>query len=211
MKAPGRFLLLSTLLLSSVASCSYARPGPKNPALACEPGAPPPPSRNGPGFPCWPPGLSPDESALHLENELFIPAPPAATWAWLARPELWPSWFPEAKDVHVEGASPLRPGSVVTWEMIGATIRVEVTRADAPHVLAWEGGGRGVHAYHAWLLLPERGGTRVLTVETETGPVAGLFGWAYVGKLRDAHDEWLAGLGRVAASGLPPQPHLPPM
>jgi hypothetical protein len=194
----GRCLPLLSCLLCA---CSYSELAPPNSAPACRPGAPPPVSADGPGFPCWPLGLSPDESNVHVENSAVIPASPEATWGWLTRADRWETWFSRAKNVKVEPAGqPLAVGSVVTWDMLGATIRVRVTRADAPHVLAWEGGAKGVHAYHAWVLLPDPHGTRVVTVETERGSVPALFGWTFEGRLHDAHEEWLASLARIAGS-----------
>jgi carbon monoxide dehydrogenase subunit G len=195
--------LLSTVLVG----CGHAELAPRDPSRACQPGAPLPTLASGPGFPCWPQGLSPAESSIHVENQREIPAPPAVVWAWLTRADRWSTWFPQAKSVHFERGGPeLREGTVVAWEMLGATIRVTVTRADAPGVLAWEGGAGGVHAYHAWLLVPEGSGTRVLTVETERGPVPALFGWTFEEKLHRAHEAWLEGLADVAARGALPPP-----
>jgi carbon monoxide dehydrogenase subunit G len=207
---PGKtaFFLAASAALVGCGQAALASP---NASSACRMGAPAPRSESDPGFPCWPGGLSPAESSVHVENQFVVPASPAVAWAWLTRADLWSTWFPRAKNVHFEqGGATLTVGAVVVWEMLGTTVRVTVTRADAPTVLAWEGGAGGVHAYHAWLLLPEGAGTRVVTVETERGTVPALFGWTFEGKLHDAHDEWLHGLARVAAPGaLPPAPSPP--
>jgi uncharacterized protein YndB with AHSA1/START domain len=137
-----------------------------------------------------------------------VPARPETVWAWLTRVDLWPTWFPRATDVRIEkGTRSLDVGSVVAWDMLGSTIRVTVTRARPPYVLAWEGGASGVHAYHAWLIEPRGEGSHVVTVETERGFVPSMVGWTYKGKLRAAHEEWIAGLARVAAGDkLPKDP-----
>jgi uncharacterized protein YndB with AHSA1/START domain len=196
---------MAAILSTALIGCAHAGLAPRDPSQACQPGAPLPTSASGAGFPCWPSGLSPTDASIHVENQRVISAPPAVVWAWLTRADLWPTWFPQARNVRFERGGPdLRRDTVVVWEMLGATIRVTVTRADAPGVIAWEGGAGGVHAYHAWLLVPEGTGTRVLTVETERGPVPSLFGWAFEGNLHRAHEEWLQGLARVTASGSPP-------
>ena len=196
-----------SLLLAAIAAagCGHYDLAPRDPSSACKPGAPPPTSARGPGFPCWPVGLAPNDADVYVVNEAVVPASPDVTWAWLTRADLWPTWFSGAKNVRFERGGPrLDLGTVVSWEMIGATIRVEVTRADGPHVLAWEGGAGGVHAYHAWLLLPEGAGTRVVTVETESGTLPTVVGWYIKGKVHDAHDDWLRALAITAKRGSPP-------
>jgi hypothetical protein len=121
---------------------------------------------------------------------------------WLTRAELWPVWFSRAKNVRFDKGGPvLDVGTVLAWDMLGARIRVTVMRAQAPYVLAWEGGAKGVHAYHAWLIEPRAGGSHVVTVETERGWVPSLVGWTYKGSLKTAHDEWLESLARVVKAG----------
>jgi hypothetical protein len=104
------------------------------------------------------------------------------------------------------GGPVLGEGSALTWEMLGSTIHVTVVRAQAPRVLAWEGGASGVHAYHAWLIEPKGKGSHVVTVETERGPVPTLFGWTFEGSLRAAHDEWISGLATVSKDDRTPPP-----
>ena len=102
------------------------------------------------------------------------------------------------------GPSPeLGVGSRVVWQMLGATIAVTVRRCEPPRVLDWEGGARGVHAYHAWLLEPAAGGTLVRTEETERGPLPWLLRWYLRGALHSAHQDWLESLARVATKGPP--------
>jgi len=142
--------------------------------------------------------MAPEETSFDIVNEADVDARPEVAWAWLTRADLWSTWFPRAEHVRFEHGGPsLSVGTVVVWEMLGSTIRVTVVRAEPPNVLAWEGGAGGVHAYHAWLIEPRGDGAHVVTVESERGVLPALAGWAFKGKLRKAHDEWLAGLARV--------------
>jgi hypothetical protein len=195
------------LLAAALAGCAAAPPPAASPAGCVHPAATPSaaaPRVDASQWPWWPEGLTPGESPVYVNNDIVVDAPPPVVWAWLTHADRWPEWFPRAKNVRFESGGPvLGEGTVVVWEMLGATIRVTVRRAEAPGVLIWEGGAGGVHAYHAWLLRPEGDRTHVTTVETEAGPLPALLGWYLRGALHDAHEDWLVGLARVASCGGP--------
>ena len=150
--------------------------------------------------------MTPAEASFEVSNERDVPARPEEVWRWLTHAELWPIWFSKATDVHFERGGPvLAEGTVVVWKMIGSTIRVTIVRAEPPNFLAWEGGAKGVHAYHAWLIEPRGDGSHVVTVETERGSVPALFGWAYKNNLHDAHERWLEDLVTVTKSSSQPR------
>jgi hypothetical protein len=142
---------------------------------------------------------------VFVANEHEAPAPAEVVWQWLCRADLWPTWFKRSSNVRFEaGPAPaLGLGSRVVWRMLGATIRVTVKVCEPPHLLDWEGGANGVHAYHAWRLEPIARGTLVATKETERGPLPWLLRWYLRGALHGAHEEWLASLAHVAAGGPP--------
>ncbi len=191
--------LVLSLSATALLGCGAAPLAPQAPISACQPASVE-------RFPCWPEGLSPAESPVYVYNETTIEAPPEVVWERLTRADRWPAWFPKAKNVHFEQGGPvLGVGTVVAWDMLGATIRVTVRRADAPKVLAWEGGASGVHAYHAWLLLPSGRGTRVVTVETERGPLPTVLDFYLNGALHDAHEEWLRSLRAEVDQATPPR------
>lgn len=153
-------------------------------------------------WPAWPEGSEPERCPVFVHNERRIDAPPERVWRWLARADLWPSWFAGCTKLSIdEGPLALTVGSRVTWRMLGATIRVVVRRAEAPRDLDWRGGARGVNAYHAWRLEPDGDGTRIVTEETERGPLPWLLRWYLRGAIHRAHDAWLDALARVAESG----------
>jgi hypothetical protein len=147
--------------------------------------------------------LRPDQCPVFVRNELVVPAPPAVVWERLVRAADWPHWFARATSVRFERGGPvLAVGTIVVWRMLGATIRVEVRRADPPAELDWEGGAWGVHAYHAWKLVPAAdGATRVITEETERGSLPWLLRWYLRGALHGAHRAWLEDLARTVRPG----------
>jgi uncharacterized protein YndB with AHSA1/START domain len=196
---------LAALGAAALTGCGRAELAARNPSPSCRIGATPPLTGDGPGFPCWPRGMTPSECDVFVENEGTVSAPIEATWAWLTTADLWSRWFSKASNVRFEQGGPrLEVGTILSWDMVGATIRVTVTRADAPRMLTWEGGADGVHAYHAWLLIPDGArSTRILTVETERGTLPTLFASVITARVRGAHDAWLADLARVAPTGLP--------
>lgn len=156
-------------------------------------------------WPPWPDGSTPDACPVYVRNTQRVAAPPAVVWRWLVRADLWPTWFPGASNVRFEdgGGPELKRGTRVVWGMLNATIRVQVKVCTPPRLLDWEGGAAGVHAYHAWLLEPDGDGTRVVTEETERGPLPWLLRWYLRGALHRAHEQWLESLARVAPTGEP--------
>ena len=157
-------------------------------------------------WPPWPDGSAPGECPVFVRNEQRIATPPDVVWQWLVRADLWPTWFRGASKVRFEqgGGPALAPGTRVTWRMLNATIRVQVVVCEPPHLLDWAGGANGVHAYHAWRLDADGTGTRLVTEETERGPLPWLLRWYLRGALHRAHQQWIESLARVAANGPPP-------
>lgn len=157
------------------------------------------------GWPAWPAGCEPARCPVFVRNALLVHAPPERVFAWLERAELWSTWFKRVTDVHVRsGAHALGVGDDVDFHMLGAHIRVRMTRLERGRVLAWEGGVSGAHAYHAWLLEPTTGGTLVLTDETEHGSLPSMMAAYIRHALKNAHQEWLVSLARVAEARDPP-------
>ncbi len=152
----------------------------------------------------WPARQAPGECPVYVRNEITIAAPPERVWQWLTRAAEWPSWFKRASRVRVDGGDTLAVGTRVTWRMLGATIAVTVRRAEPGRRLDWQGGASGVSADHAWLIEPLADGRpRVVTEETERGPVPWLLRLYLRRALHRAHQEWLDGLARVAAAPPP--------
>jgi hypothetical protein len=122
------------------------------------------------------------------------------------RAPLWPSWYPNAKDVVVEGgAAELILGVVFTWRTFGVAIRSTVLEFEPCERIAWNAFGIGVDAYHAWEITPSAAGAHVLTEETQYGWVARLGSAVFPNRMWKFHQIWLEQLSAKAQSG-PPAP-----
>lgn len=156
----------------------------------------------------WPDEHTPENSAFHAVNELQMRAQPEAIWAWLCRPDLWPTYYSNAKLIkHLGGPWPeLELGSRFRWWSFGAFVTSQVVEYEPPERIAWDAKVLGGRGYHGWLLRPQEGGTYVRTEETQKG-------WGIVAvkpvlrpMMVRQHQRWLEGLARVAAEGPPPPP-----
>jgi uncharacterized protein YndB with AHSA1/START domain len=152
----------------------------------------------------WPDDHKPDRTAVHVRNELDIPALPETVWAWLIRARLWPTWYANSADVVIEGGGrDLALGSKFRWKTFGVALDSEVKEFVPPERLAWTAHARGIDAYHAWLVEKTPSGCHVLTEETQNGWIASLSNALRPKNMGKQHQIWLEGLAEKA-KGLPP-------
>ena len=156
----------------------------------------------------WPDDHTPERSAFHAVNELQMPAEPEVVWAWISRPDLWPSYYSNAKFIkHLGGSWPmLELGSRFRWWSFGAFVTSEVVEYEPAERISWDAKVLGGRGYHGWLLRPQDGGTYVRTEETQKGPGIQVVKAALRPMMVRLHQRWLEGLSRVAAEGPPPPP-----
>jgi uncharacterized protein YndB with AHSA1/START domain len=154
----------------------------------------------------WPDRYDPARAPVHVRNEIDAPAPPEAVWAWLVRAHLWPSWYPNAKDVVVEGgASELGLSTSFTWRTFGVAIRSTVLEFVPNERIAWNAIGLGVDAHHAWEITRTPAGAHVLTEETQYGWAARLGSIVFPNRMSKFHQIWLEHLAAKARGGPPPE------
>jgi hypothetical protein len=159
----------------------------------------------------WPEGHEPEGAAWHAVNDLQVGAAVEDVFAWLRRPDLWSSYYWNARLVrHRDGPWPeVALGSRWRWLTFGVLIASELVQLDDPRPggdarLAWSAGHPGAHGHHAWVLSPRDGGTRIRTEETQRG-LAARIAAPLMSRLQvRIHQQWLEGLGKVAAGGPPP-------
>ena len=153
----------------------------------------------------WPDEHRPKVSAFHAVNELQMPAEPEAIWTWLRRPDLWSSYYSNARLVrHLGGPWPkIELGSRFRWFSFGAFVTSEVVEYEAAQRIAWDAKVLGGHGYHGWLLRPEAGGTFVRTEETQKGPGIQIVKPVLRPMMVRLHQRWLEGLAKVSAEGAP--------
>lgn len=152
----------------------------------------------------WPEKHGPEETAVHVRNELDMPVQPEAVWPWLVRAQLWPTWYPNSANVAIEGGGPdLKPASKFRWKTFGVTLDSEVKEFVPPERLAWSARSTGVDAYHGWLIERRPAGCHVLTEETQNGTLARLGNALRPQNMGKMHQVWLERLLEKAKSGPP--------
>ena len=156
----------------------------------------------------WPDDHTPERSAFHAVNELQMPAEPEVVWAWISRPDLWPSYYSNARFIkHLGGPWPkLELGSRFRWWSFGAFVTSEVVEHEPAERISWDAKVLGGRGYHGWLLRPQDGGTYVRTEETQKGPGIQVVKAALRPMMVRLHQRWLEGLSKVAAEGPPAPP-----
>ncbi|HEY3421476.1 MAG TPA: SRPBCC domain-containing protein [Methanomassiliicoccales archaeon] len=153
----------------------------------------------------WPEHFDPRNAPVHVRNELVVKAPCDSVWGWLVRAELWPTWYTNSKDVRfLEGSPPdLQLGTRFAWKTFGLDLVSTVVEFETGKRLAWDAKGRGVSAYHAWLLQGTDMGCKVVTEETHYGWLARLNNRFRPDNMQMRHQEWLEGLADKARKGRP--------
>ena len=153
----------------------------------------------------WPDRYRPDRAAVHVRNELDLPVPAEAAWAWLVRAPLWPTWYPNSHDVVIAGnGTELQAGTEFTWKTFGVSLRSKVEEFVPPERLAWTGRAGGLDVYHAWLIERRSPGCHVLTEESQNGILPRLNHAVRPRHMSDFHQLWLERLLAQARTGPPP-------
>ena len=143
----------------------------------------------------WPQGLEPGNVDVFVHNEGWIDAPPESVWANLIDATQWPSWYSNSADVHIDGdQQKLAKGVTFAWKTYGFPIVSRVDVFELGREIGWSVDSPGFQVHHAWLLIPERGGTRVITEETQKGAAAIKFRLEQPNAMYDGHDWWLSAL-----------------
>jgi Polyketide cyclase / dehydrase and lipid transport len=154
----------------------------------------------------WPPGHEPDGAVLHAVNDGRSSASPEAVWAWLIRPDLWSSYYSNARFMrHLDGPWPrVAPGSRFRWLTFGVLVTSEIVEFEPPARLAWSADELGARGHHAWALAADGEGCRIHTEETQRGWAVRLARPAMQPLMTRFHQRWVDGLAGAAAEGAPP-------
>jgi uncharacterized protein YndB with AHSA1/START domain len=143
----------------------------------------------------WPRGLEPPNVDVFVHNEGWIDAPPEVVWANLIDATQWPNWYANSADVRIDGGQPkLARGVSFDWKTFGFPIRSTVDVFEPNREIGWSVDNPRFHVHHAWVLVLERGGTRVITEEAQKGADAIRFHLEQPNAMYDGHDWWLSAL-----------------
>ena len=143
----------------------------------------------------WPQGLEPRNVDVFVHNEGWIDAPPEVVWANLIDATQWPNWYSNSADVRIDGGQPrLAQGVAFDWKTFGFSIRSTVDVFEPGREIGWSVDNPALRVHHAWVLVPERGGTRVITEEAQKGANAIKFRLEQPNAMYDGHDWWMSAL-----------------
>ncbi|MET3986874.1 SRPBCC family protein [Streptomyces sp. PvR034] len=166
--------------------------------------------RSAPSLTCRGVGVDPDARVRH-RAEILIDAPLSTVWKLQTDVEGWPAWQPPVTAAERLDHGPLRKGSAFRWTTpvppnptparsleITSTIEQLNTRS----CIRWTGPavGEGLHidGVHVWNFTATRGGVRVTTEETHTGPQVDADVPTATALLRQGLEAWLADLKATA-------------
>ena len=141
----------------------------------------------------WPEAMRPDQAALFTHNEIEIDAPCERVWSRLIAAPEWPSWYSNASNVKLaNSARALAKGQRFQWTTFELAVQSEVRQFEPPSRLSWTGQANGITGYHTWDLRPLRNeGCRVITEETNNGPLALALRHKQPDAIHDGHATWL--------------------
>ena len=157
----------------------------------------------------WPDRLRPDQAPVYARNEMLIPAEQTVVWQWICRAELWPRWYPNCRWLKFErGSGPdLHLDTQFRWWTFGAVVDSTVRVFNPQRSIEWDGFALlGTQVYHGWWLASAGQCTRVVTEETQTGPLPWVARWPLRSMLWLGHQLWLSRLRQVSRTGPPPLP-----
>lgn len=148
----------------------------------------------------WPEEYDPSHACVHVSNSIDISASAEEIWAWLIRAALWPSWYPNSRNVRFENppGPDLAGGTRFRWRTFGITIESIVEEYVPFERLAWTATASGLRAYHAWLIQSSSRGCQVLTEETQNGFLAWLQKLLLPTRMYHYHQIWLEQLKLMA-------------
>ncbi len=117
-------------------------------------------------------------------------------WACLIRADLWPDFYPNAKNVRFlnESGPDLKQGTRFTWKTFDLTITSTVLEYIPDERIAWDAQARGFLAYHAWVLTPSPKGCYVVTEESQRGWLARVNKFFRPNSMFNGHQMWLQNL-----------------
>jgi uncharacterized protein YndB with AHSA1/START domain len=143
----------------------------------------------------WPDGLEPRNADVFVHDEAWINAPVDIVWANLIDAAAWPTWYANSANVRIAGTrETLTPGTKFQWTTFGVTVESTVDTFEPGRELGWTKATPSSSVHHAWALVPEQGGTRVITEEAQKGPAAIKFRLEQPSATFNGHDWWLSAL-----------------
>jgi len=149
----------------------------------------------------WPAGFEPAGADLFAHNELVVNASCERVWSHIVDAGKWPGWYPNSKDVQIQGGDTLlQDGTVFRWTTFGLAIESRVYEYVPNRRLGWYGYAPGSPPsfYHSWYLEPRGAMCHVVMDEVGIGQDAAGLRRSDETLMHRGHDLWLATLKWVA-------------
>ncbi|SIO41787.1 SRPBCC family protein [Paraburkholderia phenazinium] len=149
----------------------------------------------------WPEGFNPETADLFSHNETVIHASCERVWDNIIDATKWPQWYPNSKDVHIIGDSPvLTRDSVFHWTTFGLQLESRIHEFVPYTRIGWYGYAPGTQPsfYHTWYLTPEGSSCRVAMDEVGNGAAPAHLRETDESLMHRGHDLWLATLKWVS-------------
>ena len=149
----------------------------------------------------WPAGFEPANADLFAHNEMLVNAPCGRVWKHIVDANQWPTWYPNSKDVHIQGGDTLlEDGTVFRWTTFGLAIESKVHEYVPNRRLGWYGYAPGTKPsfYHSWYLQSKGPTCLVVMDEAGIGKDAAGLRQSDETLMHRGHDLWLATLKWVA-------------
>ena len=148
----------------------------------------------------WPEGFDPSQADLFSHNALVINASCERIWGRISDATTWPQWYPNSKDVRIDGGNVLQYGTVFHWSTFGLPLESRVNEFVPYSRIGWYGYAPGAAPsfYHTWYLKPQGGMCLVVTDEVGKGKDAAHLRETDESLMHRGHDLWLATLKWVS-------------
>ena len=148
----------------------------------------------------WPEGFDPSQADLFSHNALVINASCERIWERISDATTWPQWYPNSKDVRIDGGNVLKDGTVFHWSTFGLPLESRVNEFVPYSRIGWHGYAPGAAPsfYHTWYLKPQGDVCLVVTDEVGKGKDAAHLRETDESLMHRGHDLWLATLKWVS-------------
>ena len=90
----------------------------------------------------WPEGFNPSQADLFSHNALLINASCERIWGHIVDATKWPQWYPNSKDVRIDGGDVLKEGTVFHWSTFGLPLESKVNEFVPYTRIGWYGYAR---------------------------------------------------------------------
>jgi uncharacterized protein YndB with AHSA1/START domain len=145
----------------------------------------------------WPAKFKPSYYPIYIHNQIDINASPDKVWFWLTNATTWHEWYFNAADVKIFNqpqSNFLLAGTKFNWKTCNVYLDTQVKEFVPNERLSWLAKGKGVSAYHAWLIIPTKNGCKVITDESQRGWICRFGARHQPNNIYENHQIWLEGL-----------------